>query len=68
MHDCVNFVGGDRGNIEALVDFIRAEKPTKLSEIKTTKIDTVIPRNQSVCVSCHVSIGPIAERIPCLNQ
>ena len=63
-----SFVGVDRGNIELLVDFIRAEKPTELSEIKTTKKDTVIPPNQSVRVSCHVSIGPIAERTPVLFE
>ena len=63
-----SFVGVDRGNIEALVDFIRAEKPTELSEIKTTKKDTVIPPDQSVHVSCHISIGPIAERIPVLFE
>ena len=63
-----SFVGVDRGNIEALVDFIRAEKRTELSEIMTTKKDTVIPPNQSVRVSCHVSIGSIAERIPVLFE
>ena len=63
-----SFVGVDRGNIEALVDFIKAEKPTELSEIKTTMKDTVISPNQSVRASCHVSIGPIAERIPVLFE
>ena len=50
-----SLVGVDRDNVEALVDFIKAEKPSNLSMLKTTKKDVVIPPNQSVRISCHVN-------------
>ena len=62
-----SFVRVNRGNIEAPVDCIRAEKLLNYQKLKLQrKTRPVIPPNQSVRVSCRVSIGPIAERIAVL--
>ncbi|CAB4003088.1 Hypothetical predicted protein [Paramuricea clavata] len=63
-----SMVGVERDRAEALVEFLKAERPTELSVLKTTKMDIVIPPAQSVRVSCHVNVGPIEDRIPVLFE
>ena len=63
-----SMVGVERDRVEALVEFLKAERPTELSVLKTTKRDIVIPPAQSVRVSCHVNVGPIEDRIPVLFE
>ena len=60
--------GVGRKNVEALVEFIIAEKPGDLSVLKTTKKDVVIPPKQSVRISCHVNVGPIEDKLPVLFE
>ena len=61
-------VGIKRDNVEALVNFIKAEKPCVLSVLKTTKRDITIPPNQETRISCHANIGPIEKVLPVLFE
>ncbi|CAB4039409.1 Hypothetical predicted protein, partial [Paramuricea clavata] len=62
-------VGVEWDRVETLVEFLKAERPTELSVLKTTKRNIVIPPAQSVRVSCHVNnVGSIEDRIPVLFE
>ena len=44
-------MGVKRENIEALVDFVTAEKSGRLSTVRTSKKDLIIPGGQAIDVS-----------------
>ena len=62
-----SLTGVERGKVEALVQFISSEPAKELATVKSRKQDTVIPRGQSVIVSCRASIGPVGK-IPVLFE
>ena len=53
--------GVERGKVEALVQFITSEPAKELATVKSRKQDTVIPRGQSVIVSCRAAVGPVTK-------
>ena len=59
--------GVERGKVEALVQFISSEPAKELATVKSRKQDTVIPRGQSVLVSCLAAVGPVGK-IPVLFE
>ena len=62
-----SLTGADRVNVEALVQLIKAEPVKELATVKSRKQDTVIPRGQSVVVSCRAAVGPVSK-IPVLFE
>lgn len=62
-----SLTGVERGKVEALVQFISSEPAKELATVKSRKQDTVIPRGQSVIVSCRASVGPVGK-IPVLFE
>ena len=62
-----SFNGVEREKVEALVQLIKSEPAKELSTVKTRKQDTVIPRGQSVIVSCRAAVGPVSK-IPVLFE
>ena len=59
--------GVERGKVEALVQFITSEPAKELATVKSRKQDSVIPRGQSVIVSCRAAVGPVSK-IPVLFE
>ena len=59
-------MGVKRENIEALVNFVTAEKSGRLSTVRTSKKDLIIPGGQAIDVSWDVNIGPLDRKIPVL--
>ena len=57
----------DRKKVEALVQLIKSEPVTELAVVKLRKQDTVIPRGQSIVVSCRATVGPV-NKIPVLFE
>ena len=55
--------GDGRGKVEVLVQFITSEPVKELATVKSKKQDTLIPRGQSVMVSCRAALGPV-RKIP----
>ena len=56
-----SLTGVERGKVEALVQFITPEPAKQLATVKSSKQDTVIPRGQSVIVSCRAAVGPVSK-------
>ena len=46
-------------NVEALINFFRTSSPNELCGVKVTKTNVIIPKNETVAVTCSVNIGPI---------
>ena len=57
----------ERRKVEALVQFITSEPAKQLATVKSRKQDIVIPRGQSVIVSCRAAVGPVSK-IPVLFE
>ena len=57
----------DRKKVEARVQLIKSEPVTELAVVKSRKQDTVIPRGQSIVVSCRAAVGPVSK-IPFLFE
>ena len=53
--------------MEALVQFITSKPAKELATVKSRKQDIVIPRGQSVIVSCRAVVGPVSK-IPVLFE
>ncbi|KAL9964944.1 hypothetical protein ACROYT_G028661 [Oculina patagonica] len=62
-----SLTGVERDKVEALVQLIKSEPAKELSTVKSRKQDTVIPRGQSVIVSCRAAVGPVSK-IPVLFE
>ena len=61
------FTGDGRGKVEVLVQFITSEPVNELALGKSRRQDIVIPRGQSVIVSCRAAAGPVTK-IPVLFE
>ncbi|KAL9967536.1 hypothetical protein ACROYT_G025783 [Oculina patagonica] len=57
----------EQDKVETLVQLIKSEPAKELSTVKSRKQDTVIPRGQSVIVSCRAEVGPV-RKIPVLFE
>ena len=62
-----SLTGADREKVEALVQLIKSEPVKELATVKSRKQDIVIPRGQSVVVSCRAAVGPFSK-IPVLFE
>ena len=62
----LSLTGVERRKVEALVQFIPSEPAKELATVKSRKEDIVIPRGQSVIVSC-ASVG-LVSKIPVLLE
>ena len=62
-----SLTGADQEKVKALVQLIKSEPVKELATVKSRKQDTVIPRGQSVIVSCRAAVGPVS-RIPVLFE
>ena len=62
-----SLTGADQEKVEALVQLIKSEPVKELATVKSRKQDTVIPRGQSVVVSCRAAVCPVS-RIPVLFE
>ena len=55
-------------NVKALIGLIRINISSELCRIKVTKKDVVVPKNETMVVSCSVSTGPTESRLPVLFE
>ena len=55
-------------NVEASINFIRTSSPSELCSVKVTKRNVVIPKNETVVVTCSVNTGPVESRLPVLFE
>ena len=62
-----SLTGVEKEKVEALVNLIKTESAKELCSIKSRKQDTLIPKGQSVIVSCRAAIGPVGK-IPVLFE
>ena len=53
--------------VEALVNLIKTESAQELCSIKSRKQEKLIPKGQSVIVSCRAAIGPVGK-VPVLFE
>ena len=65
--DVLTLTGDGRGKVEVLVQFITSEPVNELATVKSRRQDIVIPRGQSVTVSCRAAVGPVTK-IPVLFE
>ena len=56
--------GKSKNVIESLVNFIHAEKPQELSNVKTPKHHVTIPAGEQVSVKCNMDRVVFEEKIP----
>ena len=62
-----SLTGVEREKVDALVDLIETESAQELCSIKSRKQDTLIPKGQSVIVSCRAATGPVGK-VPLLFE
>ena len=62
-----SLTGVEKEKVEALVNLIRTEFAQELCSIKSRKQDALIPKGQSVIVSCRAAIGPVGK-VPVLFE
>ena len=62
-----SLTGVEKEKVEALVNLIETESAQELCSIKSRKQDTLIPKGQSVIVSCRAAIGPVGK-VPVLFE
>ena len=62
-----SLTGVEKEKVEALVNVIRTEFAQELCSIKSRKQDALIPKGQSVIVSCRAAIGPVGK-VPVLFE
>ena len=55
-------------NVKALIGLIRTNTPSELCSLKVTKKDVVVPKNETVAVTCSVNTGPTESRLPVLFE
>ena len=55
-------------NVKALIGLIRTNISNELCRVKVTKKDVVVPKNETIIVSCSVSTGPTESRLPVLFE
>ena len=55
-------------NVEALINLIRTTTPSELCSVKVTKRDVLVPKNETMVVTCSVNTGPIESRFPVLFE
>ena len=65
--DVLTLTGDGRGKVEVLVQFITSEPVNELATVKSRRQDIVIPRGQSVIVSCRAAVGSVTK-IPVLFE
>ena len=63
-----NFIGMDVSQAPALVEFISSVTRDELCPVKTRKSDVILPREQSVKISCRVNTGPLGKSTPVLFE
>ena len=52
----------------ALIEFINSVTRDELCPVKTRKSDVILPREQSVKISCRVNTGPLGKSTPVLFE
>ena len=62
-----SLTGSERRKVEALVQFMTSEPATEVAPVKPREQDIVIPRGQSVIVSCRAAVDPVSK-IPVLFE
>ena len=55
-------------SVEALVEFIQAAGKEQLEIAKSSKKDYMIPKGETMNISCQVNHGPIASHIPVIFE
>ena len=54
---CSSFPHAKQENVEALITLIRTTSPSELCSVKVTKGDVVVPKNETVVVTCSAKVG-----------
>ena len=62
-----SLTGVEKEKVEALVNLIKTESAQELCSIKSRKQEKLIPKGQSVIVSCRAAIGPVGK-VPVLFE
>ena len=65
---CSSFPNAKQENVEALITLIRTTTPSELCSVKVTKRDVVVPKNETVVVTCSANVGPTESRFPVLFE
>ena len=55
-------------NVKALIGLMRTNISSELCRVKVTKKDVVVPKNETMVVSCSVNTGPTESRLPVLFE
>ena len=55
-------------NVKALIGLIKTNISSELCRVKVTKKDVVVPKNETMALSCSVSTGPTESRLPVLFE
>ena len=55
-------------NVKALIGLIWTNTSSELCRVKVAKKDVVVPKNETIVVSCSVSTGPTESRLPVLFE
>ena len=55
-------------SVEELVEFIQAAEKEQLGIAKSYKKDYMIPKGETMNISCRVNHGPIASRTPVIFE
>ena len=63
-----SFISMGVSQAPALIEFINSVTRDELCPVKTRKSDVILPREQSVKISCRVNTGPLGKSTPVLFE
>ena len=55
-------------DVNALIGLIRTNTPSELCSVKVTKRNVIVPKNETIAVTCSVNTGPTESRLPVLFE
>ena len=64
----IGFVDSGGSQLEALISVIQTPDDDFLCNVRTSKRNTVIPRDKAVKVPCRVNTVPVVSNIPVLFE
>lgn len=63
-----SFTNAKQENVEALINLIRTTTPSELSSVKIMKRDMLVPKNETMVVTCSPNTGLTESRLPVLFE
>ena len=63
-----SFPGKDKAKLDALVNFIQSSSSDAICKVRTRRKDVVIPKDNTVAVSCHANTAPVYKQTPVLFE